>query len=85
MFIYQQSIYISYMWPFYPLYQFYRIEVLSEHINNLKINLRLKQGQVGYVFWENLPLETMYPKKFHKGHIIISPPSSLRNDGRDCF
>lgn len=85
MFIYQQSIYISYIWPFYPLNQIYRIEVLSEIINNLKINLRFKQGQVGYVFWENLPLETMYSKKFHKGHIIILPPSCLRNDGCDSF
>lgn len=61
MFIYQQSIYISYIWAFYPLNQFYRIVVLSENINNLKINLRFKQGHVGYVFWENLPLEIMYP------------------------
>lgn len=61
MLIYQQSFYILYIWPFYPLNQFYRIEVLSENINNLKINLRFKQGQVGYVFWENLPLEIMYP------------------------
>lgn len=62
MFIYQQSIYIhSIYMTFYTLNQFYRIKVSSENINNLKINLRFKQGQVGYVFSENLPLENMYP------------------------
>lgn len=55
MFIFQQSIYISNIWPFYPLNQLYKIEVLLENINKLKINLRFKQGQVGYVFWEIYP------------------------------